>query len=206
MHNLLAISFEAFGFLSLVLCVLPALLGVWSFHHDQRQSLFRFLADRGGSPKSIWLSKQVIWLPLVVMLTGLSGLLFTIGGLHPIILVAFVLVIAVQSFAAGQCLSQLIRSPLTSMFLAAVLSLLLAGWVGVLDQVRAPWPYQLGAAAVLFFASWVHSRDWLEERSTWRAWGRLILAVVPPAAVIVFALEARGYPVWRTIRTFVLTQ
>ena len=200
----------AFSVTTLILCALPTLLGVWSFHHDQRQSLYRFLSDRGGSPHSIWLSKQSIWLPLIVAMTALADWLWEMEGhqrgqIPPVgAYMTFMLIVAIQNFASAQCLSQLIRSPLTSMFLAAVASLLLLGWMSVLDRVLAPWPYQLGAAAIMFFASWIHMRDWLEERWTWRAWGRLILAFTLPAAALVLTLESQGYSVCQTIRDLVI--
>lgn len=190
------------------LCVLPALLGVWAFHHDQRQGLFRFLADRGGSPRQIWWSKQAIWLTFVLALAGLAGMFTELQtsasqrwGLHPGLLTGFALVFALQSYAVGQAVSQWNRSALISTFLAGVLSLLLWGWTVLLAEgVHAPWPYQLGAAAILFFASWRSSRDWLEERWSWRAWLRIALSTVLPFAVLVLLLELQGYPVWKVLR------
>ena len=87
--------------------------------------------------------------------------------------------------------------------MGGVTSLLLALWQVVLSDVKAPWPTQLGAAAILFFASWIHSRDWLEERWTWRAWLRFLLAVVIPSVMLVLILEALKYPVCQTIRDVV---
>ncbi len=192
------------------LCVLPALLGVWAFHHDQRQGLFRFLANRGGSPQRIWQSKQAVWLPLVLMLAGLAGVIIELqtsfshlNGLAPGLLTGFALIFALQSYAAGQAMSQWNRSALISMFLAGVLSLLLWGWTLLLAQeVHAPWPYQLGVAAILFFASWRSSRDWLEERWSWRVWLRIALSTVLPFIALVLLLELQGYRVWDVLRNW----
>lgn len=189
--------------LSIMLTMLPTLWGVWAMHHDQRQGLFRFLSDRGSSPTGIWLSKHAVWLPQVLSLALIAG---TTLGLHSQraaefgLFVGFALVGALQGYAAGQWLAQLIRSPLTSLFLASVLSLLLAGWSRLLWEIHAPWLYQLVPAATLLFASWVHARDWLEERWTWRAWLKIVLAVLLPAAELVLALEVQGYPLWKTLR------
>ena len=90
------------------------------------------------------------------------------------------------------------------MVIASVLTVLCGLWSIVLWHVRAPWQFQLGAAAIMFFASWIHMRDWLEERWTWRAWGRLILAFTLPAAALVLTLESQGYFVCQTIRDLVI--
>jgi hypothetical protein len=191
--------------LSLVCGLLPTLWGVWAFHHDQRQELWRFLSGRGISPTRIWLSKQAVWLPQVLLLAvltgGLTGLYMAAWNRPEAgLVVGFAFVGALQGYAAGQWLSQLIRSPLTSMFAASLLSLLLAGWSKLLWDVHAPWVYQLAPAATLLFASWIHSRDWLEERTSWVAWLKVVAAVLLPAIDVVVALEIQGYPLWQTLR------
>lgn len=197
------------GLMTFGLIVLPTLLGVWAFHHDQRQGLFRFLTDRGGSPQRIWWSKQAVWLTLVLVLAGLTGVITELqspsvrGGIAPGTVTGFALVFALQSYAAGQALSQWNRSALISTFLAGVLSLLLWGWTVLLfEGVSAPWPYQLGAATILFFASWRSSRDWLEERWSWLAWLRIVLGTALPFVVLVLLLELQGYSVWKVLRNW----
>ncbi|MBC7819805.1 MAG: hypothetical protein IAG10_23215, partial [Planctomycetaceae bacterium] len=175
----------------------------------QRQGLFRFLSNRGGSPAGIWLSKHAVWLPQVLLLALIAGstLGFHLNSLQrPAVgfFVGFALVGALQGYAAGQWLAQLIRSPLTSLFLAGVLSLLLAGWSRLLWEIHAPFLYQFVPAATLLFASWVHSRDWLEERWAWRAWLKIAAAVLLPAAELVLALEVQDYPLWKTLRDWTL--
>ncbi|MFM9964218.1 MAG: hypothetical protein ACKV2Q_23685 [Planctomycetaceae bacterium] len=187
--------------LSIMLTVLPTLWGVWAFHHDQRQGLFRFLSDRGSSPTGIWLSKHSVWLPQVLLLALLAG--GTLGLHQPTWhwqAVGFALVGALQGYAAGQCLAQLIRSPLTSLFLASVLSALLAGWSWLLWEIHAPFVYQFVPAATLLLTSWVHSRDWLEDRRTARAWLKIGCAVLLPLAELVLLLAVQGYPLWKTLR------
>jgi ABC-type transport system involved in multi-copper enzyme maturation permease subunit len=191
--------------LSIMLTVLPTLWGVWGMHHDQRQGLFRFLSDRGGSPTGIWFSKHAVWLPQVLLLALITGITFGLDFFRHreqdfFICVGFALVGALQGYAAGQWLAQLIRSPLNSLFLASVLSLLLAGWSRLLWDVQAPWVYQLVPAVTLLFASWVHARDWLEERTSPRAWLKVAAAVLIPATELVLILEVQGYPLWATLR------
>ncbi len=203
-HVVYSLEMSLLAILSIMLTMLPTLWGVWAIHHDQRHGLFRFLSDRGGSPTGIWLSKHAVWLPQVLLLALIAGC--TLGFLSDWqtqtlgFFVGFALVGALQGYAAGQWLAQLIRSPLTSLFLASVLSLLLAGWSMLLWEIHAPWLYQLVPAATLLLASWVHARDWLEERWTWRVWLKIVIAVLLPAAELVLALEVQGYPLWKTLR------
>lgn len=206
--GMLFLAFATSGIATLMLIVTPTLLGVWSFHHDRRHELLRFLSHRGSSPGSIWWSKQTVWLTLLAAGTSLAVPLYAMqlqyNEMWWRLFAALAAICVVQSFAAGQWVSQLARSPLNAMFLAAVLSMLLAGWTGVLSHVRVVWPWYLFAPAILFVASRLRARDWLEERWSWRAWTRTLLSVVLPAIAMWLILESLSYPISRTIRDWML--
>lgn len=206
---MLFLAFATSGIATLMLIVTPTLLGVWSFHHDRRHELLRFLSHRGGSPSSIWWSKQAVWLTLLAAGTSLAVSLYAMQLQYNDIrwrlnFAALALICVVQSFAAGQWVSQLVRSPLNAMFLAAVLSMLLAGWTNVLNHVRVALLWHLVAPAIFFVASRLRARDWLEERWSWRAWTRTLLSVVLPALATWLILESLSYPISRTIRDWML--
>lgn len=59
----------------LMLFVLPPLAGMLTFRSEQRRDHFHFLADNGLSPRTVWLSKQSVWLP---RLTGVMLLIVTL--------------------------------------------------------------------------------------------------------------------------------
>jgi hypothetical protein len=51
----------------------PALLGAMVFREDQKQRQYRFVSERIGRPRTLWLARLLMWIsPLVVMCVGLS--------------------------------------------------------------------------------------------------------------------------------------
>lgn len=57
---------------SLICCLAasPALLGALTFTADQRRGGVRFLAEHAASPRFVWLSRQIVWLGMLVLLTA----------------------------------------------------------------------------------------------------------------------------------------
>lgn len=57
---------------SLICCLAasPALLGALTFTADQRRGGVRFLAEHAASPRLVWLSRQIVWLGMLVLLTA----------------------------------------------------------------------------------------------------------------------------------------
>ena len=68
----------AMSILPLVLAIVVFVLGVWSFHGEQREQRFRFFAAHGASPVAMWVVKHVVWLSCaimaVVVLLGVSAM------------------------------------------------------------------------------------------------------------------------------------
>ena len=60
-----------------------SLLGVFTFRVDQRLASLRFLANRGVSPRMVWLSRQLAWLCLIVLGTAVLLLLAAIWAKAP---------------------------------------------------------------------------------------------------------------------------
>ena len=59
------------AFLVILLCAaIPAAMGVLAFESDDDHQQLRFLASRGVSPISLWLAKQVVWLPRAFWITS----------------------------------------------------------------------------------------------------------------------------------------
>ena len=77
-------------------------------------------------------------------------------------------VFAFVSYSAGQLVGQSVRSPIVASFLACVLSALMAGWVSCLRMLPLPFGVELVPAFILLGASWLRSRDWLEDRKSTR--------------------------------------
>ena len=69
--------------ITLVAFAVPALLGIWSFRAEQQSRRFRFLAERGVGPCSVWLSKHLVWFPMACAFT--LGLFLMVGILDSIL-------------------------------------------------------------------------------------------------------------------------
>ena len=175
------------GFSLVGLMACPALCGVWAYRHDQSGQGYRFLADRGVSPSLVWLSKHLVRLPVVVAYVAFAVVIALVFG-HLNVMVALTIFtfwtpLAVVSYSVGQLVGQTIRSPIVSSFLACVCSGLLIGGSQYLRAIHMPAVFDLVPVAILFFVSWFHSRDWMEERNTVAAWGRFAASLLIPFAL-----------------------
>jgi hypothetical protein len=57
----------AISILPLTLAMVVFVLGVWSFHGEQREQRFRFFATHGASPIALWVVKHVVWLSCAIL-------------------------------------------------------------------------------------------------------------------------------------------
>ena len=94
------------------------------------------------------------------------------------------LVMVWLSFAVGQLASLLIPRAVTSMLVGVLAMGVAVGWWCVISIWRVPLligvcPVLLGLLA----ASWGRMSDWLEERSGWRRWLRLVTTALAPMLV-----------------------
>ena len=133
-------NFAPIGMLSAL--AMPPLVGSFTFLADQRQRSFRFLADRGISPRLVWLSRLWPWLVVVFCAFAALALLFThmyyfylwkVNTVRPTLHdVLFVIVIVygyiVLSICVGQFCSMFFRSGLLAgVFSLVITAMLCAG-------------------------------------------------------------------------------
>lgn len=188
-------------FFKIILSLVPCLLGVYTFHADQNGNSFRFLADRGISPKYIWLSRQMLVLLFVLLVQFAAELLSDLSriGVYSAAGVSgwsfFVMSCMIWLFLFTKpviiavCVGQLFSMFFRSAILAVVFSLLLASvlsgwcWLMILWQINPLWS-QLTIPLVLLLATWLRTPYWLLERNDWRAWLPSGLALAVPTAVI----------------------
>lgn len=209
--SLLATMFYAVGAVGcFVMAISPTLIGIWVYQPDQKGQGYRFLADRGVSPPLVWLSKHLARVPVIALLLLLAAVMWLVSELfsfdqdmrwflerHHMLWaqIAFTGGFVFVSYSAGQFVGQVARSPIIATFLGCVLSGLLMFWGQLVGQLY--WHdslqtllhpvsllAQLGPPFVLLVATWLHSRDWLEERNTLAAWSRFAASVCVPFALI----------------------
>lgn len=176
------------GMLALLLS--PAFCGVSAYQVDQRELRFRFLADRGIAPTLTWWSKHMVRLPMI----GASAVSFFTAAIVIALIdrhvpfpwegVMWVTIHVFTSYSLGQLFGQLIRSPIVASFLACLCSGLLFVWTMCVEQIHVPIVFQFAPTAILLAASYLRSRDWMEERRSLAAWSRLAASVLVPFALL----------------------
>lgn len=213
-------------------CVLSpiaaALMGVCTFIADQQGSQFRFLVERGISPRKVWLSRQIVWATPVLVV----GLIVTIlavplsphlvqDRLGPILRFRFdvmwdlseagIGLIAIEpigwtavglllAYAVAQLCSLLFRSSLLAGFLGLLLTGLLLGWTALMVWLAVPLLWSVWPIPIaLLLASWVRTPQWLLERRSIHAWAPTVaLLVIPTLAICASVAAYRVYSIPRT--------
>ncbi|MFO0947088.1 MAG: hypothetical protein U1D30_14285 [Planctomycetota bacterium] len=101
-----------------------------------------------------------------------------------------------SAFGIGQFFSMFLRSGIASFFLSIMLAwfLFLCG-VGF-NFLQAPIPWFFGPVfAGMYAATWIHSRDWLEDRWHWKRACAFAFVAVPFLAAIVALPFYRVYSI-----------
>ena len=178
-----------------------ALFGICAFSPDQNGRSFRFLTDRGVPPKTIWLSRQLVMLlPIILLLPLLlyAACCCTPREWSPLTqqdnpqyatAILYVFGYVVLGVALGQMMSMFLRSGLLAGVFSVLLMLPLAGWWGLMLFWDVNWLWSvLPIPAAMFLATRLHTRNWLLERNTFRAWLPPILTLAIPLLAIAVAV------------------
>ena len=182
------------------------LAGASVFQGDQRRRGFRFLTERGVSPRQIWLSRHVVWAVPVLLWTVLIlpvSLLPAAAHSAPpgegAILIATALGFLVLAYPAGQLCSMFFSSGILAGFFSVALTLVLCIWAGLMVGLGVPWLWSVAPIPlVLLLATWVRTPSWLLERNTFRAWLPTALTLaVPAVAIVAGACAHRVYSIPR---------
>lgn len=167
---------SAIAVIAVMALITGPLLGACTFLGDQRRYSFRFLAERGARPRCVWLSRQLVWLPAVLLwAVVLYSAISLIEGDLDSELLGMLLGIAVLTYAAGQMFSMFLHSGILAGFLTVVATGMLLNWAGLMNFWGLSWLWSLAPIPpVLLLASWLRAPDWLLERNGVRAWLRPI--------------------------------
>lgn len=192
--------FVAFGVLAGA-AVLPV-AGASVFAGDQKQSQFRFLADHGLSPKTVWWSRHPVWIGAIVvwlaMLLIPAVLLFASwtrfqgpapGLQNPTFMalwLAFPALLCVPlAYCFGQLCSMLFRSGILAITFSIIGSYMLAWWAFGMSILHVPLIWSVvPIPVILLVATRVRTRGWLTENNTFRSWLPVVLILVVPGAAI----------------------
>jgi hypothetical protein len=169
--------------------IFPTLIGVWVFQAEGGRRT-RFLGELGVPPRAVWLSKQLVWLGLTIVVTTPFLVVVELvsrettqrslfhGDLPGASASAFVIALACVGYAAGQFASILVPRGITAGFVGFAIYALLVPWTWLMIAVQVPlWISVAPLVVFMLAATLVWSRHWLLESATWRSWRRLGLAV-----------------------------
>ncbi len=175
--------------LLLLVPVFAALLGTCVFAGDQRQFGFRFLCQRGVSPRMIWLTRQLYWSGWLAVAVAM---LVLVSMAQPSLMsnwLTYSTVQAILFYAVGQACSLFVRSSLLAIAATAAGCIAAAAWhllmrYAGISVVATVLPIPL----VLLFATWLRAPDWVTENATWRARLRAIGSIAIPSVVLLISI------------------
>jgi len=184
----------------LVLLLVP-LAGACVFRADWQGDRYRFLAECGASPGRVWLTRQLVWFGLSVLILVITMVLFAVARFEPIgrsmsngedIRLFFLLispVVMLAAYACGQFCSIYARSSIVAGMASYGLLLSLLAWTSVIMALRVNWLWSvLPIPFALLVATRLRIRDWMLGRTDWRARLRAAMVPVVPIATILVAV------------------
>lgn len=154
-------------------------LGVLVFLGDAQQRRMHFLAERGVSPRLVWLTRQAV--PISILMLFL--LLFWLIGLPWIPEIkqqlldsttfALLAAVVLGLYWAAQWQGQMTTSPIVSAITAPLLASMFVGYlVYCAIELEASWWSIVAALFVPVVATWVGTRDWMDRRHDRWMWSR----------------------------------
>lgn len=172
--------------------------GLCAFGLDQARGQFRWYAERGISPRRVWLAEQLVWLPLVV----LAGAGVSLFGSDPnasprpdfewAVWMSICFWIPLTWYALAQFCAMFLRSTLVAAVGAVALAVLATTWnvLMVAGDVPLAWSV-VPIPLVLLLVTWLHAPDWVEERWNRRVALRLALVLGLPTLLLAIAVPLR---------------
>lgn len=177
-------------------------LGASVFQSDSVHQRIKFLAERGVAPRTIWWTRQIIPMGIVLIGTAIAAVLtrniiekiYTPNLSFPLVLFAFPAVLVAH--AVAQWLGQLVRSPIVSLIVAPAVTL---GGVGYLvfavTTLGAPFWMVFVPIVIAFAATRVMTEPWMDDRTGLKYWLGHIGFLVSAAGIL-------GVPLLVTAMTY----
>jgi len=172
--------------------------GLCAFGLDQARGQFRWYAERGISPRRVWLVEQLVWLPLVVLAGAGVSLFGSDLRASPrpdfewALLMSICFWIPLTWYAMAQFCAMFLRSTVVAVVTAFALAVLATTWnvLMVAGDVPLKWSV-VPTIPVLLLATWLYAPDWIEERRNRRVALRLATVVGVPMLLLAIAVPAR---------------
>lgn len=173
------------------MCAFPFFIGLLVFRDEQLQARFRFYADRGLSPRSLWWTAQRYWLPVILLVSLLIPVTFVTRFPRNIPVdfrwhVYFSLFgMLCVSYGVGQWASLVFRTTFFALIGGVLLLIPCVAWCGLSLYLSVPvWLQAIPLTLWLLVVTWWRMPAWSLEDSGWHSRGKLLLAMVVPPAVL----------------------
>ncbi len=188
--------------LGFILCFVSiSWLGVVVFQGDNLNQRIRFLSDRGVSPKTIWMTRQIIPMGTLFLLSIALAVLasctisFPPTGLDLLLIAASCLTWIVYSVT--QWMSQIVRSPVIAAIIAPIVGCLPFAYGSfALETLESPVWILAITTFIPIVATYRMTRHWMDSKMGMRFWlehgGWLALVILLPA--IPFLIVYCTYP------------
>lgn len=197
---------------------MAAILGGCAFLGDQSQNGFRFFAEQGAKPRTVWLSRQLVWGGLLAIWTvvGLAATVWlasipahTLGvnwrppfyssnlNAHEVatyILYTFSALIGLSwvTYSAAQVGSLFIRSGVVGFFVGIFLALIAGLWCVLMFKAHVPLLWSAGPLPILLlWSTWLRAPDWITEQTSWRAKLQAAISLASPALLVLGVIAYR---------------
>jgi hypothetical protein len=194
------------GLAAMIWWAIPTIWGSLLFATDKEGNSYRFFAQRGVRPTSVWLSRQVFGIAglLVIYVFSLvvsiaTGLIRNWGivdwAITPIdfsqagLIIGFgfttySLLCPLAAYTIGQFCSMFFRNAIVAGFVAMLLSFGFGVWAGLMLFLRVPYLLTvIPWIVVLFVLTYVQTNHWLLEKTNLRQWGKLTAILISTAAL-----------------------
>ncbi len=166
--------------------------GLFAFAPEQWGGRFRYLTERGCSPRFAWLSRQVIWIPPVLLMCAgtlwkrsLEEAAIQQSPSHAAFVVLMIVLHPLICFAAGQLAAMLMRSSVVAIAIGIAMSIFGCMWGALMTSWLAPMWWSVGSLPVIaLFVTWLKANDWVEERRDRAARRRLCLGLGVPIGLL----------------------
>jgi hypothetical protein len=192
------------GLLPLIL-LFPLAMGILGFRYDGEGQPLRFLANRGVSPRIVWLAKHAVWLPralwipLVVwcFVGAADQLLFSHRAVRSGVMSLSaanwfawsnwnaVLWFVLLGYGCGHLAAMALRRVILAVVVGVWLNVVVAHWMLLMLTLQVPAWWSVGGQVMWLFAiSWWLAPRWMLERE-FRWPRRLVLRmIVPPLTLM----------------------
>jgi hypothetical protein len=189
--------------------------GVMVFRAEQDDRHFQRLADMGLRPRTVWLSKHLVWLTracisvLVILMCafvmdwvrslfgrdsvfeeiwlGRQFRQYRTQGDTELLILGRGIISILTCYGIGQVCSQLIRSTIVAVFVAFVLALAAFGWSLTCTVFEVPWTLSVLPLAIgCLLVTWFRTGSWMLDDIRARTWIRPATAITVVIAIAYF--------------------